>query len=192
MFAALASYVLNGNQVVQSSGEIDRIHTQLEGLFLRQGFQESTSAAQFGDYVQIGMGKAPLVMVYESQFIEYELAHPEDRAGDKALLYPRPTIYTKHVFVPVDDNGARLGRLLETNGTLQHLAVEHGFRIQDTAYSSAFWKKAGVPVPGQLIDVVDPPSYEFLEAIIGGIERAYTSNSEVPNAGANDARPSGN
>ena len=176
MYAALASYVLNGNQVVQSSAQIDRIHAQLESLFLRQGFEESSSAGPFEDYVQIGMGKAPLVMVYESQFIEYELEHPEDRKGDKVLLYPRPTIYTKHVFVPIDDNGDRLGRLLESDATLQHLAVEHGFRIQDTAYSSDFWKKAGVSVPAQLIDVVDPPSYEFLESIIAGIERAYKTN----------------
>lgn len=176
MYAALASYVLNGNAVVQSSEQIDRIHTQLENLFLRQGFEESSSAGPFEDYVQIGMGKAPLVMVYESQFIEYELAHPDDRKGDKVLLYPRPTIYTKHVFVPVGDNGDRLGRVLSENATLQHLAVEHGFRIQDTAYSSDFWKHAGVSVPAQLIDVVDPPSYEFLESIIGGIERAYKTN----------------
>ena len=150
-------------------------------MFLRQGFQESSSAGPFEDYLQIGMGKAPLVMVYESQFIEYQLAHPEDRKGDKVLLYPRPTIYTKHVFVPIDDNGDRLGRLLTEDAALQHLAVEHGFRIQDTAYSSDVWKKAGISVPAQLIDVVDPPSYEFLEAIIKGVEHAYTSSAEVPN-----------
>lgn len=176
MYAALASYVLNGNQVVQSSAQIERIHTQIESLFLRQGFEESSSAGPFEDYVEIGMGKAPLVMIYESQFIEYELAHPDDRGRDKVLLYPRPTIYTKHVFVPIDDNGDRLGRLLDTDATLQHLAVEHGFRIQDTAYSSATWKKAGIAVPDQLIDVVDPPSYEFLESIITGVERAYQTN----------------
>ncbi|GAC1659110.1 MAG: hypothetical protein NVS4B13_03170 [Candidatus Elarobacter sp.] len=173
MFAALASYILNGNQVVQSSAQIDRIHGQVESLFLRQGFQESSSAGPFEDYVEIGMGKAPLVMIYESQFIEYQLAHPEDRKGEKVLLYPRPTIFTKHVFIPIDDNGDRLGRLLESDALLQHLAVEHGFRIQDTAYSSDFWKRAGIAVPAQLIDVVDPPSYEFLESIITGVERAY-------------------
>ena len=176
MYAALVSYVLNGNQVVQSNAQAQRIQPQIDGLFLRQGFQESSSAGPFEDYVEIGMGKAPLVMVYESQFIEYELAHPNDRGGPKVLLYPRPTIYTKHTFVPITDAGDRLGRLLQSDPVLQHVAVEHGFRTQDSAYSSEFWKRNGINVPEQLIDVVDPPSYEFLEALVTGVERAYQSN----------------
>ncbi|HEX3464335.1 MAG TPA: hypothetical protein VHS78_09845 [Candidatus Elarobacter sp.] len=172
MYAALASYVLNGNQVLQSTAQVDKVEPKIVGLFLRQGFEESSSAGPFEDYVEIGMGKAPLVMIYESQFIEYELEHPNEH-GDKVLLYPRPTIYTKHVFVPVDDKGDRLGQLFANDPVLQHLAVEHGFRIQDTAYSSDFWSKAHVAVPGTLIDVVDPPSYEFLEELITGVERAY-------------------
>ncbi|HTD33161.1 MAG TPA: hypothetical protein VK665_05855 [Candidatus Elarobacter sp.] len=175
MYAALASYVLNGNQVLQSTAQVDAVEPRIVGLFLRQGFEESSSAGPFEDYVEIGMGKAPLVMIYESQFIEYELEHAGER-GDKVLLYPRPTIYTKHVFVPVDDKGDRLGALFANDAVLQHLAVEHGFRIQDTAYSSDFWKKARVNVPDTLIDVVDPPSYEFLEALITGVERAYRTN----------------
>ena len=191
MYAALASYVLNGNQVVQSAEQVARMQSQINGLFLRQGFQESSSAGPFEDYVEIGMGKAPLVMIYESQFIEYALAHPNDRGGQKVLLYPRPTIYTKHTFVPIDDKGDRLGQLLQTDPVLQHLAVEHGFRIQESAYSSDFWKKNGIAVPDQLIDVVDPPSFEFLEEIITGVERAYTSNQEVPRDGSNDGKPGG-
>ena len=35
------------------------------------------SAGPFEDYVEIGMGKAPLVMIYESQFIEYALAQKD-------------------------------------------------------------------------------------------------------------------
>jgi hypothetical protein len=175
MYAALASYVMNGNQVLQSTAQIEKVEPRIVALFLRQGFEESSSAGPFEDYVEIGMGKAPLVMIYESQFIEYELEHPAEH-GDKVLLYPRPTIYTKHVFVPVDDKGDRLGALFANDEVLQHLAVEHGFRIEDTAYSSDFWKKAHVAVPDTLIDVVDPPSYEFLEALIKGVERAYTAN----------------
>ena len=188
MYAALASYVLNGNQIVQNAAQVQRVQNQIDGLFLRQGFQESSSAGPFEDYVEIGMGKAPLVMIYESQFIEYALAHPNDRNGPKVLLYPRPTIYTKHTFVPIDDKGDRLGSLLQSDQVLQHLAVEHGFRIQDSAYSSDFWKKNGISVPDQLIDVVDPPSFEFLEQIITGVERAYTSIQEVPRDGSNDGK----
>jgi hypothetical protein len=176
MYAALASYVLNGNQVVDDRARIAQIQPKLNGLFLRQGFQESSSAGPFDDYVQIGMGKAPLVMIYESQFIEYALEHKNDRNPDMVLLYPKPTIYTKHTFVPITDRGDKLGRLLAENEVLQQLAVEHGFRIQNVAYERDFWKKNGISVPDQLIDVVDPPSYEFLEVIITGVERAFQTN----------------
>ncbi len=163
MYAALASYVLNGNAVVSDRAQIARIQPRLNGLFLRQGYEESSSSGPFDDYVQIGMGKAPLVMIYESQFIEYVLAHPKDHNPDMVLLYPRPTVYTKHVFVPISDRGDKLGQLLTSNETLQHVAVEHGFRIQDGAYTRDFLSKNSVKVPDQLIDVVDPPSYEFRE-----------------------------
>ena len=175
MYAALASYVLNGNQIVDDRSSIAKIQPAIDGLFLRQGYQESSSAGPFEDYVEIGMGKAPLVMIYESQFIEYQLANPKDR-GDKVLLYPKPTIYTKHTFVPVDARGEKLGDLLSSDAVLQHLAVEHGFRIQDVGYARDFWKQHGIAVPDQLIDVVDPPSYEFLETIITGIEHAFSAN----------------
>jgi hypothetical protein len=59
---------------------------------------------------------------------------------------------------------------------LQHLAVEHGFRIQDVAYTRDFWKQRGIAVPDQLIDVVDPPSFEFLEVLIAGVEHAFQTN----------------
>jgi hypothetical protein len=176
MYAALASYVLNGNQVVDDRAKIAKIQTQINGLFLRQGYQESSSAGPFEDYLQIGIGKAPLVMIYESQFIEYELANPSDRGGEKVLLYPRPTIYTKHTFVPITDRGDKLGQLLTTDAVLQHLAVGHGFRVQDVAYARELWKQHGISVPDQLIDVVDPPSFEFLEAIIAGVEHAFQTN----------------
>ena len=176
MYAALASYILNGNQIVDDRAKIARIQPQLDGLFLRQGYEESSSAGPFEDYVQIGIGKTPLVMIYESQFIEYLLANPKDRGGDKVLLYPKPTIYTKHTFVPIDERGRKLGDLLTNDATLQHLAVEHGFRIQDVAYTRDFWRQHGIAVPDQLIDVVDPPSYEFLESIITGVERAFQTN----------------
>jgi hypothetical protein len=176
MYAALASYVLNGNAVISDREQIARIQPRLNGLFLRQGYEESSSSGPFDDYVQIGMGKAPLVMIYESQFIEYALAHPKDRNPEMVLLYPRPTTYTKHAFVPITDRGDKLGQLLTTNDTLQHLAVEHGFRIQDGAYTRDFFNRNNVKVPDQLIDVVDPPSYEFLETMITGIERAYQTN----------------
>lgn len=57
MYLALASYVLNGQQVVQSPADLERVMPQVAPLFLRQGFQESSSAGPFEDYLALGMGK---------------------------------------------------------------------------------------------------------------------------------------
>src|SRR5256885_4824873 len=77
MYLALASYVLNGQQVVQSPADLERVLPQVAPLFLRQGFQESSSAGPFEDYLALGMGKAPLLVAYESQLVEFLLRHPQ-------------------------------------------------------------------------------------------------------------------
>jgi hypothetical protein len=115
------------------------------------------------------MGKAPMVMAYEAQFVEYQLQHADNRNGDMVLLYPDPTIFTKHIFIPFDDKGAKLGELLQNDPDLQRLAVAHGLRTSDASYDQSFWKQHGIAVPATIINVVDPPSFEVLETMIRAI-----------------------
>lgn len=174
MYLALASYIYNGRNVVTSLDQAARVEPKVRGLFLRQGFQENSSAGPFDDYVTIGMGKAPLVMAYEQQFIEYLAEHGNDqRPAGMVLLYPTPTIFTKHTLVPTDERGARLAQVLESDPRMRELEIRHGFRNSDTAAMRAFWKSANVAVPDTLIDVIDPPSFEVLEAMITDIDKAY-------------------
>jgi len=175
MYLSLASYLLNGNEIVQNEAQAARAADTAGALFLRQGYQESSSAGPFEDYTTIGIGKSPLVMVYEAQFIEYLLVHPAARDPNMILLYPKPTIFTKHVLIPFDDKGAKLGALLESDPALQKLAAEHGLRTADPAYARSFWRGHGVHAPQALIDVIDPPSYEMLETMIRRIQRQFTS-----------------
>jgi hypothetical protein len=73
MYLALAAYIANGNNVVDNDQDADKVASGMIGLFSRQGFQESSSAGPFEDYTSMGIGKAPLVMIYEQQFLEYIL-----------------------------------------------------------------------------------------------------------------------
>ncbi len=174
MYLALASYIYNGHNVVTSIDQATHVEPKVRGLFLRQGFQENSSAGPFDDYVTIGMGKAPLVMAYEQQFIEYLVEHTSDqRPAGMVLLYPRPTIYTKHTLVPTDERGQRFAQLLESDPRMRELEIRHGFRNSDSAAMHAFWKSSNVNVADTLIDVVDPPSFEVLEAMITDIDKAY-------------------
>jgi hypothetical protein len=175
MYLALASYIFNNGEIVQNDQQIAKVLPEAAPLFLRQGFQESSSAGPFEDYTTMGMGKAPLVMIYEAQFIEFAIEHPNARNNDMVLLYPEPTVFTKHTLVPFNAKGDKVGDLLQNDPDLQRLAVEHGLRTADTAYQKEFWGKNGVHVPETLLDVVDPPSFEVLEAMIKNIEQQLNS-----------------
>ncbi len=179
MYLALASYLANNQQIVQSQEDVDRVLPSVAPLFLRQGFQEQSSAGPFEDYLALGMGKAPLLMAYESQMVEYLLKHPEKTKSqgqadtEMVLIYPKPTVYSKHVLVPYTPAGARLGAALETDPALQGLAREYGFRTGGDAHGPEMWAQRGIHVPEVLVDVIEPPSHEWLERMTQAIELKF-------------------
>src|SRR5262249_54574178 len=131
------------------------------------------SAGPFESYLLMGMGKAPLVMIYEAQFVAHAVAANGGVTPEMVLMYPQPTVYTKHVLIPFTENGDRLGEALVTNSELQRLAIQHGFRTSDTAYFREFTQQHRVTVAETLVDVVEPPSYETIERMIQLIEQRY-------------------
>ncbi|NTW38144.1 MAG: hypothetical protein HGB17_19035, partial [Syntrophobacteraceae bacterium] len=173
MYLSLASYVANGEEIVSSEAQADAVMPLMSILFLKQGFQEASSAGPFEDYTTMGMGKAPLVMIYESQYIEYAAAHKGSVRGDMVLMYPEPTIFTKHIFIPLNPKAERLGELLESDPTLQNLAIEHGFRNWNLEYFREFTRAASLQLPDTLTHVIDPPRFEIIETMIGRLEREY-------------------
>lgn len=173
MYLALASYAANGQQIVQSQEQLDHVVPAVLPLFLRQGFQEQSSAGLFEDYVALGMGKTPMVWVYESQMVEFWLKHPEQVKSDMVLMYPRPTVYSKHVLVPYTEAGSRLGAVLESDPQLRDLAHAFGFRTHGGDKGPEIWAGKGIQVPDNLVDVIDPPSQQWLEAMIQAIESRF-------------------
>ena len=173
MYLALASYVANGQSVVQSQAEADEVVPLMAELFLRQGFQESSSAAPFEDYLALGIGKTPMLVAYESQLVAFWLAHPERLKDDMVMLYPVPTVYSKHVLVPFNDKGKRLGEALERDAELQSLAHQYGFRAGGETKGPEMWAQHGIHTPAVVVDVIDPPSHEWLEKMIVAIEQKF-------------------
>jgi hypothetical protein len=173
MYLSLASFVANNNSVVQSNVEVNQLLPLMTHLFLEQGFVENSSAVPFTDYQIMGMGKAPLVMIYEAQFIAMAAAPDGGMRPEMVLIYPEPTLFTKHLLIPLGEGGEQLGQLLQEDPDLQRLAIEHGFRNQDVAYFYEFTKDKQLSLPNSLVNVIEPPSYEVLEGMIQSIERAY-------------------
>jgi hypothetical protein len=67
----------------------------------------------------MGIGKAPMVMIYESQFLEYLGKTGNKPNPDMVLLYLRPTIINKEVFVAISEGGRALADLLGRDPVLQ-------------------------------------------------------------------------
>ncbi len=171
MYLALMSYVANGQRVVASEQEMQTVLPKLLPLFLRQGYTEYSSEGPFENYLSMGMGSSPLVMIYESQYIFEALKTPSGIRADMALLYPEPGLFTRHVLIGLSEHGARLGQALENDPELRQLAIEHGFRTTDAAAFKAQAESRKLAVPADLVQIIDPPSYEILEGMIQAIEQ---------------------
>jgi hypothetical protein len=177
MYLSLASYVANGNNILDGDPAADRVLPQMAPLFLEQGFVASSSEEPFQDYLTIGIGKEPMVMLYEAQYRGEQIAHNPALTKDRVLVYPSPTVYSKHTFVPLTASGDRVGQLLSTDPDLQHLAVRLGFRTGDAAYGLSFAQQQKLPALPNLVEVVDPPVFEVLEHLITAIGNRYKEAS---------------
>jgi len=172
MYAGIASYVANGNNVIAGPDDVPKVAPAVNPLFTRQGFAESSSEEPFNDYLSIGIGKTPMVMIYEAQYVDRAADHDGSIRPDMVLLYPDPDIVSKHTLVPLTTNGDEVGRLLSSDPTLQRLAVVHGFRTANPSAFADFVARNKVSVAPDVLDVIEPPTYETLEALITEISAA--------------------
>jgi hypothetical protein len=177
MYLSLASFVANGG-IVDNRAAASAVLPEMEQLFLKQGFVASSSEEPFDDYLSIGIGKSPMVMIYEAQYVAHAGLEDGSIRPDMTLMYPQPTVLSKQTFVPLSPVGDRLGNALTHDDKLQQLAIEHGFRTSRPGAFQAFTRRHHIGVATDVINAVDPPSYEMLEYMIGAIERAYRAQEK--------------
>jgi hypothetical protein len=189
MYLSLTSYVANGNNIVQNGADVAGLTDRLAPLFLRQGFVASSTEEPFDDYLVQGMGKSPMVMIYESQFVQRAAAADGSITPDMILVYPDPTIFSKHTFVGLTADGIRLGDFLTNDPEMRSLATQYGFRTTDTAAFAKFVADHNLSVPPAFVNVIDPPTYETLEAMITRLETDYAGTG-LPSPSASEPTPS--
>jgi hypothetical protein len=166
MYLAIASHVANGNAVVTSQNQLRQVLPDLCRLVLGQGDKPETSQVLFNYYLADGIGRTPAALVYEAQFVATAPGPKPEISGDRVLLYPRPTVYSRHTLIPLDgpdSPGHRVGQALRDDPELAQLAVEHGFRLERPPGELA----GNRPSPA---DVVEPPSFELLENMLSAFE----------------------
>ncbi|MFI7536103.1 hypothetical protein [Streptosporangium sp. NPDC049376] len=182
MYLAITSYVANGEDVVNSTAQVTGVARTVAPIFLDQGYSQASSEAPFDDYLVMGSGKTPMVMIYEAQYLSHVFAGDGSIKPGMRLLYPSPTVLSKHTLVPLTADGSRVGKLLTEDPGLRGLAARYGFRTADPAAFTALVAKSGAPAARDLVDVVEPPTYEHLEGLITNIDRLYASGA-VPQQG---------
>ncbi len=162
LYISTLAYLLNGEEPPADVGRASELALRLAPLITRQGFQEGTLAGPFEDYLGQGMGKAPLVLIYESQFVE---AKRNGTVRDAhLLLYPQPGLVLKHLLVARTEAGQRLGQVLATNPDAQRIAARYGFRTNDPAVFAQAMAELQLDAP-ELLNVADAPSTVVFDAI---------------------------
>lgn len=179
MYLGLASWVANDGRVVSSEAEADAVSAQVAPLFRDQGYKHWSSAGLFRDYLDRGMGAAPMVMINESQFLE-EAVRPGGRIRDGMVLaYPSPTTLTTHVAIGTSEKGKEVARLLAEDPRLRELAAQHGFRTGDGRVVPAVAEALppGIEPPETFIDSVGMPAADLLDTFASSVR---DSSEEIP------------
>jgi hypothetical protein len=169
MYLAIASYAANGDSVVADPTAAAAVTPTVKPLFRDQGYAPASTETLFDDYLSGGMGRVPMAMIYEAQYAEEQLNPDSALPPDARLLYPNPTVFSKHTLVPLKPAGERVGELLTSNPDLVRLAAEHGFRPADPRALTDALKAKGLPPPPTLVNVVEPPTYDTLERMVTGL-----------------------
>ncbi|WP_106190949.1 hypothetical protein [Umezawaea tangerina] len=172
MYLAITSFVANGG-VVSSPDAEAKVLPVVGKLFLEQGYTQSSTDGPFEDYLSAGMGKTPLVLAYEAQFVDRVVRGDSTIRPGMTLLYPAPTVLSKHTLVPLKPAGDKVGELLTGDPELGELAATFGFRTADPRYFRQVVEEHAVAVPDTVVDVVEPPSYETLERMLEAIAKQY-------------------
>jgi hypothetical protein len=177
MYMDIASYVLNEDNVVSTAAAEKQVLPELAQLFVKQGFTASSSAEPFSDYLSQGMGARPLVNIYEAQFVQ-SLVDAEGKGGtpmpaDATLAYLSPTVFSKHVVVPLTAKGDQVGKLLSTDKELARLAAEHGFRTNGSEFAGVVEDKKLSGIQASIVNIAETPSYDTNEHLIDAIARQY-------------------
>ncbi|MDP9862142.1 MULTISPECIES: hypothetical protein [Streptosporangium] len=177
MYLAMTSYVANGEDVVAAPARVPAVARAVAPVFLDQGYSQSSTEAPFDDYLAMGPGKTPMVMIYEAQYLSRVFAGDGSIRPEMRLLYPAPTVLSKHTLVPFTPQAAEVGRLLTEDPELRGLAARHGFRTADPAAFAGLVAEHRAPVARDLVDVVEPPTYERLEELVSAVERLYAGGA---------------
>lgn len=183
MYMALASYVMNSNNVVTSQEQANQQIDALAHLFTGQGYTQSSSAEPFERYLTRGKGEAPLVVVYEGQYLAEQMAsNSRIRQDSMALAYPSPTVFSTHTGVTFTESGDKVMSLLTNDTEFAKLLAKHGFRtggansgVFDQTVADAGLSDQYRPA-GEFVDQAQMPDSDLTAYLLDEIGKRYDTS----------------
>jgi len=172
MFAGLLANVLNGGKVADVKS-LPTILPQLQSVFLKLGFMETSSSDLFEQFLKTGVGAKPIIAGYENQILEFAVANPDDWAkisGDIVMIYPVPTVWSTHTYIALDEQGT-LGINALLDKDIQRIAWEkHGFRtgVYSVATNTGIFIVNGIAK--DITKVMPMPDVDTMQSIINGLK----------------------
>ncbi|MEV0194427.1 hypothetical protein AB0I39_38635 [Kitasatospora purpeofusca] len=171
-FLAQVAFTRNGGRVPEDAGA-DELAARIKPLLSAQGMP---GVDVFGPYASPeGRGIAPVVVVYEHQYLAYQ-AHYRDTRHEldtsRVLLYPTFQFITQPQFISLAPEADRLGDLLTHDRLLRERAVALGYRtIGDDADSEELRRylgARGIPAPDTRTDDTKTvmPSQDVLNRMV--------------------------
>ena len=129
MFAGLVANTLAGGVV--RAAELPTVLPDVLEVFRVQGQMEHSTGTLFERYLQLGIAQFPLIVGYESQYIEFARENPDlwpEVRKQIALIYPVPTVWSSHPLLALTENGRALLEALADEEIQQLAWTQHGFR----------------------------------------------------------------
>lgn len=173
MFAGLTANMLAGGQVIQPD-QVDDIAEDLMHIFNKMGFMSVSSSDLFSLYLRNGITDRTITAGYENQLLEFSKLEPDlwnKHKDDLVILYPEPTVWSTHILIALNDQGAQLLEALK-DPEIQAIAWEnHGFRTSISGIGDAVKEFSAVPgVAERIYKVMPAPGYPAMSKIISHFE----------------------
>lgn len=167
MFAGLVANMLNGGRVADEAALV-RLLPDLRAFFGRLGMMEHSSGDVFRKFIATGIQNS-MVVGYENQLVEYILAHPEHRQPilkSVCVIYPRPTVWSSHPVIALNEKGSRLIEAL-SDPEVQSLAWrQHGFRSGLMGVTQSAGEVGIDNVPDTIESVMPLPNARAMERLV--------------------------
>lgn len=171
MFAGLLANINNGGEVVDDTTLAKNLPA-VKTFFSRLGYLEPSSGDLFQQFLTMGEGANPIIVGYENQMTEFSIEHEQYRDLLRKrirVLYPRPTVWSNHPLIALDDKGARLLAALH-DPEIQRLAWErHGFRSGLIGIQNDPKVLQVVGIPETIQNVIPMPTARVMNEIIQAV-----------------------